>query len=94
MSAWQRSKLDNAEPGDGMSFINSRSPGSKSASSNHSFMTCALCYGTPMGAKKARLPQSLIAGLCNRRLRAEGAPAMTVPNAGKAARSNVAEVLA
>jgi transposase len=39
------------------------------------------------GRKEAQLPQSLIVELCNPRLRAEGAQAMTEPNAGKAVRS-------
>ena len=43
--------------------------------------------GSPMGAKKARLPQLLVVGICNRRPRAAHALAMTEPNAGKVARS-------
>jgi hypothetical protein len=46
-------------------------------------MICAKCCGSPKDAKKARLPQSLIAGPCNRRQRAALAPAMTEPNAEK-----------
>jgi Putative transposase of IS4/5 family (DUF4096) len=71
----------------GMSSINNPNAESKPASSSHSSMICAPCYGSSKGAKKARPPQSLMAGPCNRRPREAPAPAMTAPNVGNAARS-------